>query len=81
MNFEMVPEAKRGRWLGLMGFFSIICVPASIVAGIMWQQGRMIEVLLLPLLAELLIAIPILTTIPDTLGRTLTTREAEVGTS
>jgi MFS family permease len=80
MNFEMVPQAKRGRWLGLTGFFSIICVPASIVAGVMWQQGRMIEVLLFPLLAELLIALPILTTIPDTLGRT-TTREADIETS
>jgi hypothetical protein len=40
----------------------------------------MIEVLLFPLLAELLIALPILTTIPDTLGRT-TTREADIETS
>jgi len=69
MNFEMVQEEKRGRWLGLLGFFNILSFPISIIGGVMWQQGLMIEVLLLPILLEVLIAIPILSTVPDTLGR------------
>ncbi len=69
MNFEMVPERKRGRWLGLLGFFGILSFPASVLGGVMWQQGLMIEVMLLPILLEVLVAIPILATVPDTLGR------------
>jgi MFS family permease len=69
MNFEMVSEEKRGRWLGILGFFSILSFPVSILGGFMWQQGLMIEVLLLPILLEVLIAIPILRSVPDTLGR------------
>lgn len=69
MNFEMVPKEKRGRWLGILGFFNILSFPISVLGGIMWQQGLMIEVLLFPILLEVLIAIPILATVPDTLRR------------
>jgi MFS family permease len=69
MNFEMVPEEKRGRWLGILGFFGIISFPISILGGFMWQQGMRLEVLLLPILLEVFIAIPLLMTIPDTLKR------------
>ncbi|MEE8323050.1 MAG: MFS transporter [Candidatus Bathyarchaeia archaeon] len=70
MNFEMVSEEKRGRWLGILGFFNILSFPISILGGLMWQQGMMVEVLLLPILLEVLIAIPILRTVPDTLNQT-----------
>ncbi len=70
MNFEMVPEEKRGRWLGVLGFFNILSFPTSILGGVMWQQGLMIEVLLLPIVLEVFIALPVLRSIPDTLGRT-----------
>jgi MFS family permease len=69
MNFEMVPEEKRGRWLGILGFFGIISFPISILGGFMWQQGMMMEVLLIPIILEIFIAIPLLITIPDTLER------------
>jgi len=69
MNFEMVPEEKRGRWLGILGFFTILSFPISILGGIMWEEGLMIQVLVLPILLEVLIAIPILSTIPDTVKR------------
>jgi MFS family permease len=76
MNFEMVPEEKRGRWLGILGFFNILSFPVSILGGFMWQQGLMVEVLLLPILLEVLIAIPVLRTVPDTLGRTTVSNNA-----
>lgn len=69
MNFEMVPEEKRGRWLGILGFFQILSFPISILGGIMWEEGLMIQVLILPILLEVLIAMPILSTIPDTAGQ------------
>lgn len=70
MSWEMVPAEKRGRWHGIQRFFGILTFPASIIGGILWQQGRMVEVLLLPILLEVCIAMPILFTIPETLGRT-----------
>jgi MFS family permease len=69
MHWEIVPEEKRGRWYGIEGFLNASSFPVSILGGILWQQGFMIEVLLLPILLEALIAIPILNTIPDTRGR------------
>jgi MFS family permease len=66
MNFELVPEAKRGRWLGIIGFFNILSFPASVIGGVLWTQGFMMEVLLLPVFLEVFIAIPIMSTIPDT---------------
>jgi len=70
MQWEMVPEKKRGRWHGILQLFGILTFPASILGGILWQQGLMIAVLLLPIVTEVLVATPILLTIPETLGRT-----------
>lgn len=69
MENEMVPEEKRGRWMGILGSISIVSFPASILGGFLWQQGLMIEVLLIPILLEVLITLPILHTIPDTSAR------------
>ena len=69
MHWEMVPEEKRGRWFGIGGLINAATIPATILGGILWQQGFMTEVLLLPILLEVLVVIPILVTIPDTLGR------------
>jgi MFS family permease len=69
MFWEIVPEEKRGRWFGIEGLMNISTIPASILGGILWRQGLMTEVLLLPILLEALVVIPILTTVPDTLVR------------
>ena len=68
MNFELVSEEKRGRWLGLLGFFGIVSFPISIIGGFMWYQGLMMEVLLLPIVLDV-IAILMMRTIPDTVVR------------
>jgi MFS family permease len=70
MEWEMVPEAKRGRWHGILGLCRVLAFPAAIVGGILWQQGFMVEILLLPIVLEVAIVMPILLTIPETLGRT-----------
>lgn len=68
MNFELVSEEKRGRWLGLLGFFGIVSFPISIIGGFMWYQGLMMEVLLFPIVLDV-IAILMMRTIPDTVVR------------
>ncbi len=44
-------------------------IPATILGGFLWQQGFMTEVLLIPILLEVLVVIPILITVPDTVNR------------
>jgi len=69
MHWEMVPGEKRGRWFGIEGLMSIMAIPATLLGGILWQYGFMTETLLLPIILEALFVIPILITVPDTLGR------------
>jgi len=69
MHWEMVPGEKRGRWYSVEGLISISAVPAAILGGLLWQYGLMIWVLLIPILLEVLVAIPIMITVPDTLNR------------
>jgi len=69
MYWEMVPAEKRGRWFGFAGISTILTVPAFILGGFLWQVGLKELVLLLPVLIEMCSVIPILTRIPDTLGR------------
>jgi MFS family permease len=69
MHWEMVPQEKRGRWYGIEGTMRVAAIPATLLGGLLWQQGFPIAVLLLPIILELLVLIPIFITIPDTLGR------------
>lgn len=69
MFWETVPKEKRGRWFGVEGLMNVSTIPATILGGILWQQGFMREVLLLPILLEALVVMPILNTVPDTLIR------------
>jgi hypothetical protein len=69
MYWETVPAEKMGRWFGFTGIFNILALPASILGGLMWQDGLTELVLLIPVLTETLALIPILTRIPDTLDK------------
>jgi MFS family permease len=69
MFWEAVPQEKRGRWFGVEGLIGLAAIPASILGGVLWQQGLKAQVLLLPILLEVLLVIPILITIPDRLSR------------
>ena len=69
MFWEAVPREKRGRWFGIEGVMNISTIPASVLGGFLWQKGYMTEVLLIPILLELLVAMPILATVPETLVR------------
>ena len=69
MFWEIVPHEKRGRWFGVEGLLNISTIPASLVGGLLWERGLMVEVLLFPVLLELLVVLPLLASIPDTLAR------------
>jgi len=69
MFWEIVPHEKRGRWFGIEGLLNITAIPASLVGGLLWERGFKVEVLLLPILLELLIVLPLFASIPETLAR------------
>lgn len=70
MEWELVSPEKRGRWHGIETVFGIVTFPAAIIGGILWAQGLGWVNLALPVLMDILIIIPILATVPETLGRT-----------
>jgi hypothetical protein len=69
MYWEMVPQEKRGRWFGIDGIVQASYIPATFLGGILWQQGFMVETLLLPILLEVLFVMPILLSVPETLKK------------
>jgi MFS family permease len=69
MFYEMVPQEKRGRWFGIEGLLNLSTIPASILGGVLWQMGYKMEVMIIPIILELLIVIPLLAYIPETLKR------------
>jgi MFS family permease len=70
MYWEMVPAEKRGRWFGFTGIFNtLMTIPAFMLGGLLWEMGMMELVIILPVFIEMLVVIPILSRIPDTLGR------------
>jgi len=68
MFWEMVPQEKMGRWYGIEGLMAVAMIPASLLGGYLWQRGLMMEVMVIPMLLEILVAMPLLATIPDTLS-------------
>ncbi|MDQ1278846.1 MAG: transporter [Thermoproteota archaeon] len=63
--WESVPEEKRGRFFGIEGLLGLAAIPASIIGGILWQQGYIMYVLLIPIVLEVAIVMPLLATVPD----------------
>jgi hypothetical protein len=63
--WESVPEEKRGRFFGIEGLFGLAAIPASMLGGILWQQGYVMHVLLIPILINLVVVYPLLATVPD----------------
>jgi hypothetical protein len=66
MFWEMVPQEKRGRWFGIEGLMNVANIPAAILGGILWEQGFPLIVMLTPVVLEVLLVLPILSTIPET---------------
>jgi len=69
MTLELVPVEQMGKWSGLIGLFrGLVTIPAPILGGLMWKAVGPVYVFLIPIAIDLLLKIPLLTTIPETLG-------------
>jgi MFS family permease len=67
MFYEMVPQEKRGRWFGIEGLLNLSTIPASILGGVLWQQGYKMEVMIIPIILEVFLVMPLLASVPETL--------------
>jgi len=69
MTLELVPVEQMGRWSGLLGLFrGLITIPAPILGGLIWKGLDPAYVFVIPVAVDLVLKIPLLTTIPETLG-------------
>jgi MFS family permease len=70
MSAELVPIDCIGRWRGVLGLFGgLASIPAPIIGGIVWESLGPIYVFLIPVVIDLLIRIPLMFIIPETLQR------------
>jgi len=70
MSMEMVPPEYRGRWTGFVSLLqNLLRVPAILLGGYIYENLDPALVFTIPLVVDLLIRMPILSTIPDTLKR------------
>jgi len=68
MTLELVPVEQMGRWSGLLGLVrGLVTIPAPVISGLIWKELGPAYVFLIPILIDLLLRIPLLTTIPETL--------------
>lgn len=71
MALELVPVEEMGKWSGLQALFrGMVAIPAPILAGVIWERLGPSYVFLVPLAVDLLVRIPLLTTVPETLHMT-----------
>lgn len=69
MTMELVPVDQQGRWSGLLGLFTgLATIPAPIIGGLIWREIGPIYVFLVPVVLDLLLRIPLLSTVSETLG-------------
>ncbi|MFC1942257.1 MFS transporter [Chloroflexota bacterium] len=69
MQFEMVPPEHMGKWMGILGFFRMLATAiAAYLAGVIWDNLGPQYVFLIYLGLDIVIRLPLLITIPETLG-------------
>ncbi|MCK4439165.1 MFS transporter [Candidatus Bathyarchaeota archaeon] len=70
MTPELVPRKFIGRWRGIIGLCTgLITIPAPIIGGLVWEHLGPEWVFIIPVFIDILIRLPILSTIPETLNR------------
>ncbi len=69
MTMELLPLEQQGRWGGLLGLFTgLVTIPAPIIGGLIWRELGPTYVFVIPIVFDLLLRIPLLATVPETLG-------------
>ena len=70
MNLELMPLDQQGRWSGVLGLFkSLVFVVGPLVGGLIWRELGPVYVFVVPVVLDLLIKIPLLTAVSETLHR------------
>ena len=68
MTLEVIALEQQGRWGGLLGFFAgLVTIPAPLLGGLIWRELGPGYVFLIPIGLDLLLRIPLLATVPETL--------------
>lgn len=68
MALELVPVEETGKWSGLQGLVrGVVSLPAPILGGLLWERVGPVYVFLIPVALDLMIRIPLLITVPETL--------------
>jgi MFS family permease len=68
MTMELVPVDQQGRWSGMLGLFTgLFSIPAPVIGGLIWNRLGPIYVFLIPIALDLLLRVPLLSTVPETL--------------
>jgi MFS family permease len=68
MTLELVSVERMGRWSGALGLFQgLVTIPGPILGGLIWRELGPVYVFLIPLGLDLMLKIPLLSTIPETL--------------
>jgi MFS family permease len=66
---ELVPVDCIGRWRGILSFFGgIAAIAASLIGGFIWENLGPSYIFILPLIIDLIIRVPIISSIPETLN-------------
>jgi MFS transporter, DHA1 family, multidrug resistance protein len=79
---ELVPAEHMGRWIGMTRFFKMILGGIlALTAGIVWDRLGPQYIFITFISIELLIRLPLLISIPETLNRRFASKEHTVSTS
>jgi len=78
MTFELVPADQMGRWVGIMRFFRMLLAAGAVyLAGVIWDNIGPQYLFLSVIALDLLIRIPLLIGMPETLGLQSRTEQPE----
>jgi len=78
MSFELVPPEQMGRWIGIMRFFRLLLASgAAYMAGVIWDNIGPQYVFLTVIGLDVLIRIPLLVGMPETLGLQMRVNQIE----
>jgi MFS family permease len=70
MTLELVPLEEQGKWSGVLGLSTgLLTIPAPILGGLIWRELGPMYVFLIPVAFDLLLRVPLLATVPETLER------------
>jgi len=80
MTLELVALEQQGKWGGVLGLFTgLLSVPAPIIGGLIWREIGPLYVFIIPVIADLLLRLPLLATVKDTLNLAERSEEEEDG--